>query len=480
MLKHCSPSSVDIRRRSRRNLLTIVDNEDVGSDIVVTDHVYDSEDNKEDDYAIPYDIRIEEDLELNEDDIEFDTTSIRSSYSTNTTSDSSSTSISNIRNHHHHQHHHHPKIDLDNHNGNVSQKQNCHHGGGGSKRVQRYNNKNCSSTKKCSTNSISSNGSTINSSHRVILSLSGDESQMGTISSTIKSPSNIDTRTSVKTNLSQFYQFKARDQNSSSISTPFSSSNVTPNITDKNGTKTEMSPMKEYSYANNDSPIVIRTSGITKTLITSQPLSSSSSSGSTTISKCDKIAQNRCKQQSNISPKKLTSRVLRLSETSVQHKHPKPSISSSPLKSDKISSPTISMKKLEPQQPIKKMPIKIYSRCLSSDIEYKTLSVDYQTTSKEVIWMLLSKFKMRHRDPKLFYLTMDINIKRTGIPLRRTLSLDDDSRPAELKSCHPWGECRFTLQMRKGGLVRIHASVLMPESKYKCSYHDQNCNESTD
>ena len=82
--------------------------------------------------------------------------------------------------------------------------------------------------------------------------------------------------------------------------------------------------------------------------------------------------------------------------------------------------------------------------------------------------MLLSKYKMRHRDPKLFYLTMDINIKRTGIPLRRTLSLDDESRPAELKSCHPWGECKFTLQMRKGGIVRIHDSVLMAESKYKC------------
>jgi hypothetical protein len=63
-----------------------------------------------------------------------------------------------------------------------------------------------------------------------------------------------------------------------------------------------------------------------------------------------------------------------------------------------------------------------------SDIEYKTLSVTYKTTSKELIWLLLSKYKMRHRDPKLFYLTMDINIKRTGIPLRRTLSLDDDSR----------------------------------------------------
>ena len=66
--------------------------------------------------------------------------------------------------------------------------------------------------------------------------------------------------------------------------------------------------------------------------------------------------------------------------------------------------------------------------------------------------MLLSKYRMRHRDPKLFYLTMDIYIKRTGIPLKRTLTLEDEARPAELKSCHPWGECKFTLQMRKGGL----------------------------
>ena len=115
-----------------------------------------------------------------------------------------------------------------------------------------------------------------------------------------------------------------------------------------------------------------------------------------------------------------------------------------------------------------KIAIKVYASCLRSDIEYKTLSVTYKTTSKDLIWLLLSKYKMRHRDPKLFYLTMDINIKRTGIPLRRTLSLDDESRPAELKSCHPWGECKFTLQMRKGGIVRIHDSILMAESKYKC------------
>ena len=108
--------------------------------------------------------------------------------------------------------------------------------------------------------------------------------------------------------------------------------------------------------------------------------------------------------------------------------------------------------------------VKIYAKCLRSDIEYKTLSISRSTTSAEVIWMLLSKFKMRHRDPKLFYLTMDIGVAA----LSRTLSLDDDSRPAELKSCHPWGDCKFTLQMKKGGLVRIHDSVLMAESKYKC------------
>ena len=128
---------------------------------------------------------------------------------------------------------------------------------------------------------------------------------------------------------------------------------------------------------------------------------------------------------------------------------------------------------------MKRTPIKIYAKCLRADIEYKTLSISRHTTSTEVIWMLLSKFKMRHRDPKLFYLTMDIGIISHGCPstvsgaggddsFTRTLVLEDDAYPAELKSCHPWGECRFTLQTRKGGLVRIHDSVLMEESKYKC------------
>jgi len=114
-----------------------------------------------------------------------------------------------------------------------------------------------------------------------------------------------------------------------------------------------------------------------------------------------------------------------------------------------------------------KVSIKIYASCLRPDIEYKTLSVCYQTLSRDLIWQLLGKFKMKHRDPKLFYLTMDVVISKTETPVTRTLVLDDEARPAELASCNPWGECKFTLQTKKGGLVRVYDSVLMKESNFK-------------
>jgi len=114
-----------------------------------------------------------------------------------------------------------------------------------------------------------------------------------------------------------------------------------------------------------------------------------------------------------------------------------------------------------------KVSLKIFASCLRPDIEYKTLSVCYQTRSRDLIWQLLSKFKMKHRDPKLFYLTMDVVISKTETPVTRTLVLDDEARPAELSSCNPWGECKFTLQTKKGGLVRVYDSVLMKESNFK-------------
>ena len=119
-----------------------------------------------------------------------------------------------------------------------------------------------------------------------------------------------------------------------------------------------------------------------------------------------------------------------------------------------------------------KTTVKVYASCLRPDIEYKTLSIGNTTTSKSVIWQLLSKYKMKHRDPKLFFLTLEVVIQKPGRDglTKKTLVLDDDSKPAELKNCNPWGECRFVLQQKKGGVVKVHDSILMEESQYKCLF----------
>ncbi|KAG5873316.1 hypothetical protein JTB14_037115 [Gonioctena quinquepunctata] len=109
--------------------------------------------------------------------------------------------------------------------------------------------------------------------------------------------------------------------------------------------------------------------------------------------------------------------------------------------------------------------IKVYARCLRPDIEYKTLSITFQTTCKEVVGTLLGKYKMKHRDPKLFYLSMEVTVRKAGV--RTHLALDEEARPAVLQSCHPRGDSKFSLQTRRGGLVKIHDSILNSNSKYK-------------
>lgn len=56
--------------------------------------------------------------------------------------------------------------------------------------------------------------------------------------------------------------------------------------------------------------------------------------------------------------------------------------------------------------------IKVFAKCLRSDIEYKTISVSSRATCREVVSLLLSKYRMRHRDPNLFYLTMEVTVRR--------------------------------------------------------------------
>lgn len=109
--------------------------------------------------------------------------------------------------------------------------------------------------------------------------------------------------------------------------------------------------------------------------------------------------------------------------------------------------------------------IKVYAKCLRQDIEYKTLSITFQTTCKEVVSTLLGKYKMKHRDPKLFYLSMEVTVRKAGV--RTHLALDEEARPAVLQSCHPRGDSKFSLQTRRGGLVKVYDSVLNSNSQYK-------------
>ncbi|KAM7353858.1 RA domain-containing protein rau [Cochliomyia hominivorax] len=109
--------------------------------------------------------------------------------------------------------------------------------------------------------------------------------------------------------------------------------------------------------------------------------------------------------------------------------------------------------------------IKVFTSCLKIDIEYKTLGIQWDTTSKDVIMQLLRRLKMRHRDPRLFYLSMEVSVRRAGV--KTILVLDDDTRPAILQACHPKGESRFCLQLKPGGLIRVHTSALQPSSQYK-------------
>lgn len=72
---------------------------------------------------------------------------------------------------------------------------------------------------------------------------------------------------------------------------------------------------------------------------------------------------------------------------------------------------------------------------------------------------------MRHRDPRLFFLSMEVRIRRADA--RTMLVLDNTARPAMLQACHPSGESKFHLQVKPGGLIRVHTSALQQTSQYK-------------
>lgn len=48
---------------------------------------------------------------------------------------------------------------------------------------------------------------------------------------------------------------------------------------------------------------------------------------------------------------------------------------------------------------------------------------------------------MRQKDPRLFYLSMEVTVRKAGV--KTVLALDDEARPAILQACHPKGDSRY-------------------------------------
>lgn len=150
------------------------------------------------------------------------------------------------------------------------------------------------------------------------------------------------------------------------------------------------------------------------------------------------------------------------------------SMSCSSLSQDPLSSRSSSSTSLHDGHKVVSLPsstakttVRVWVRCLMQDMEYKTVCIAYSTTCRELVQSILSKFKMKHRDPNLFYLTMEVTVRKTGGIMRTILTLEDDSRPAELQSCYPRGDSRLALKMRPGGLVRVYDGALVSGSQYK-------------
>ena len=75
---------------------------------------------------------------------------------------------------------------------------------------------------------------------------------------------------------------------------------------------------------------------------------------------------------------------------------------------------------------------------MRSDVEYKTISVTFETTSKEIIELLMKKLKIKNRDPRLYLISMDIAIRRTGVCT--SIHLEEWECPAMLQCSYPRGE----------------------------------------
>lgn len=118
----------------------------------------------------------------------------------------------------------------------------------------------------------------------------------------------------------------------------------------------------------------------------------------------------------------------------------------------------------------KKGKVNVHTGGLQTDSEYSTVEITTQTTSKELVSLLLADCEADAKDRNLFYVAVEIGIQKkdSSLPMSQMMVLADDARPLEIQSRQPTGEAKFHLKMRSGGILRVQAGILSPGAAYKC------------
>lgn len=111
--------------------------------------------------------------------------------------------------------------------------------------------------------------------------------------------------------------------------------------------------------------------------------------------------------------------------------------------------------------------VKVYARVVCSDIEYKMFRISSNMTCRNLIELVLKKCKVKNKDPNLFFVTMEVAVRKRGIPFKSMLILEDDAHPLVLQSCQGSGGSKFFLNMKRGGLIKIHVGNLIRGLYYK-------------
>lgn len=119
---------------------------------------------------------------------------------------------------------------------------------------------------------------------------------------------------------------------------------------------------------------------------------------------------------------------------------------------------------------IEKGKVLVQTTILNPETEYTSIEITNQTTSKELISLLLEQSDALSKDHNLFYVAVEIGIQKkdSSLPISHMMVLADDARPLEIHTRQATGEAKFHLKMRSGGLLRVQAGILSPGATYKC------------